>query len=167
MKRITRPALSMIAAVTFCTVVGVAGTALACGGYGQPSQEDQAVNVVASHLDAVRRGDAKQLDALWHDRAKVTAVTAKGKRVSRIGKAIKRWTKRPDAKMTYSIASTDVRDGVATVKLSLTWHGQKYEETLTLKRRGKQRFAGYELVAKRYEMVGPARTASRRSNGGY
>jgi len=156
MNRIARNALALIT-LTALTLGAFVTSALACG----PPPAEVAVQwAVSDHMRAIKAGDAKTLKHVWLPTAKVTAINAKGvAKTGKIAPAIRKWTRTPDKKMTFKLGNIAVTGNTATVNLTLTWHGQKYSEVLTLTR---QNSWSWKLAAKTHTALGkpaPTRTA--------
>jgi hypothetical protein len=144
------------------TTVGAPQRAEACGGSYLPPTDTQLVQAtIVRHLKAITQGDSKAVKANWSQGVgrSTTLVSAGGVdkvRTLKIGTASRRWARNTDGKMKWNIEKMDVDQNAASAKLSITWHGQKRIEYLTLlKVNGTWTLVGKVHVAAGPQPVGP------------
>lgn len=134
--------LAAIAAAAFLTLP--ASNADACGPF-DVTDEMRVGWAISSHMNAVKSADSKAFARIWNTRiGQSTAVDGTRVRTEPIMVAFRRWSANPDKAMTWKVDRIDVIGGLlATVKLQMTWHGQKRIEYITLaKAKGQWKLVG-------------------------
>jgi hypothetical protein len=132
------PAILITATLALVMTTAVAPqSAEACGSYRPPTDTQLVQQTIFRHLRAVTQGDQKAVKANWSQGVgrSTTLVSAGGVdkvQTLTIGTASRRWARNADSKMKWKIEKTDVDQNAAFAKLSITWHGQKRIEYLTL-----------------------------------
>jgi ketosteroid isomerase-like protein len=130
----------LVATALCCTPLAAFAPAAAhaCGPYVM-SKEASVRFTVWNHFNAVSRGDAARLTALWDPDAQITS----GSRTENAKSAIARWTQH-GKDVRHVIQSLAVVGDRATVHARVTFAGATYDDLLTLARKN----GSWRLIAK-------------------
>lgn len=127
----------------------VGTSAFCCGDYS--IQE-----VVGTHLDAIKTGDANKLKKAWADKgAQIVEIKNGNAEVKDTAKTFKLWTMAKNPNLNGKIHSvTKITKELAVAKVSLNWQGSLYTEILTLAKKGKD----WKIINKTYEVPKSAKS---------